>query len=142
MKVGIAELLSAAVSKKAKKDRIAALQKAKAENPHVFSMLKYMFKPNILFQLPEGEPPYKPQPKESDLQHMLYSEFRRIKIFMRGEYPQMTKAKREMLFIEFLEMVDADDAKLLIAMKDKTSPYKNLTKALVMEAFPEETVGW
>lgn len=142
MKVGIAELLSAAVAKKSKKDKIAALQKAKAENPHVFSILKYMFKSTILFQLPEGAPPYKPQPKESDLQHMLYSEFRRIKIFMQGEYPQMTKSKREMLFIEFLEMVDQDDAKLLIAMKDKTSPYKGLTKALVMEAFPTETVGW
>jgi hypothetical protein len=105
-------------------------------------MLKYIFKENIAWDLPEGAPPYKAQAKETDLQHVLFSEFRRIKIFMMGEYPQMKPIKRETLFIEFLESLDPDDAKLIIAMKDKKSPYKGLTKKTVLEAFPKDTVGW
>jgi hypothetical protein len=141
MRQGIAELLQAAAKKRAKKDKIAALQEAR-QQPHVFSMLKYIFKESILWDLPEGAPPYKEQKKEADLQHVLFSEFRRVKIFMMGEYPQMKPIKRETLFIEFLESLDPDDAKLIIAMKDKKSPYKGLTKKTVLEAFPKDTAGW
>ena len=61
---------------------------------------------------------------------------------MRGELPNMTSMRREQLFIQLLEALDPDDAELIIAMKDKSSPYKNLTKKLVMETFPDQTVGW
>jgi hypothetical protein len=54
----------------------------------------------------------------------------------------MTSMRREQLFIQLLEALDPDDAELIIAMKDKSSPYKNLTKKLVMETFPDQTVGW
>ena len=141
MKIGMAELFEQAAKKRAKKDKITALQEAR-HHPHFFTMLKYIFKENILWDLPEGTPPYKAQVKETDLQHVLFSEFRRIKIFMMGEYPQMKPIKRETLFIEFLESLDPDDAKLIIAMKDKKSPYKGLTKKTVLEAFPKDTVGW
>ena len=47
-----------------------------------------------------------------------------------------------MHFVQLLESVDPDDAMLLVAMKDKTSPFRNLTKELVMEAFPVDTKGW
>ena len=141
MKIGMAELFEQAAKKRAKKDKIAALQEAR-QQPHFFTMLKYIFKENITWDLPEGAPPYKAQAKETDLQHVLFSEFRRVKIFMMGEYPQMKPIKRETLFIQFLESLDPDDAKLIIAMKDKKSPYKGLTKKTVIEAFPKDTVGW
>ena len=142
MKESIAEILQEVSKQKVKKDKVSMLLKLKESTPHVFTMLKYIFKQNILWDLPEGNPPYKPQPKESDLQHMLYSEFRRLKIFMKGEYPQMKPMKRELLFIEFLESLDPDDAKLVIALKDKKSPYKGLTKKLLCDTFPKDTVGW
>lgn len=142
MKEGIAEILQKVSKQKTKKDKMSMLLKLKDSTPHIFTTLKYIFKQSILWDLPEGNPPYKSQPKESDLQHMLYSEFRRLKIFMKGEYPQMKPMKREILFIEFLESLDPDDAKLVIAMKDKKSPYKGLTKKLVCDAYPKDTVGW
>lgn len=77
-----------------------------------------------------------------DLQNVLYSSLRRMKIFMRGEYPTMSKRKREEQFIELLESVDPDDAVFLIHMKDKKSPYKSVTKNLIMKAFPKETENW
>jgi hypothetical protein len=46
------------------------------------------------------------------------------------------------MFIEMLEAVDFDDAKLLVAVKEKKLPFKTITKKLVMEAFPNETKGW
>ena len=101
MKEGIAEILQKVSKQKTKKDKMSMLLKLKESTPHIFTILKYIFKQSILWDLPEGNPPYKSQPKESDLQHMLYSEFRRLKIFMKGEYPQMKPMKREILFIEF-----------------------------------------
>ena len=142
MKEGIAEILQKVSKQKTKKDKMSMLLKLKDSTPHIFTILKYIFKQSILWDLPEGNPPYKSQPKESDLQHMLYSEFRRLKIFMKGEYPQMKPIKREILFIEFLESLDPDDAKLVIAMKDKKSPYKGLTKKLICDTYPKDTVGW
>ena len=61
---------------------------------------------------------------------------------MKGEYPQMKPIKRETLFIEFLESIDPDDAKMILSMKDKKSPYKGLTKKLITDTFPQDTVGW
>lgn len=142
MKEGIAEILQKVSKQKTKKDKMSMLLKLKDSTPHIFTILKYIFKQSILWDLPEGNPPYKSQPKESDLQHMLYSEFRRLKIFMKGEYPQMKPMKREILFIEFLESLDPDDAKLVISMKDKKSPYKGLTKKLICDTYPKDTVGW
>mgnify|MGYP001238315276 CR=1 FL=1 len=141
MRVGLAELLQEAAKKRAKKDKIALLHEG-VKTPHFFSMLKYVFKDSILWDLPEGAPPFKKQPKESDLQNVLFSEFRRLKIFMKGEYPDMRAIKRETLFIEFLESLDPDDADLIVAMKDKKLPFKGLTKKTVCEAFPKDTVGW
>lgn len=141
MKIGLSELLLNISKKTTKKEKIVLLQKARNE-PHVFSILKYIFKDSIEWDLPEGDPPYTPLPKESDAQNVLYSKFRMLPVFMKGEYPNMKKSKREHLFIELIESLDPDDAKLIIGMKDKKMPFKGLTKKTVCDAFPEDTVGW
>mgnify|MGYP000237506748 CR=1 FL=1 len=43
---------------------------------------------------------------------------------------------KEALFIELLEAVDPDDAKLLLAIKDKTLPYSGLDTDIINRAFP------
>ena len=142
MKKGIADMLQSAVAKKSKTERQTALKEVVNYAPQAMTVLKYMFKDSILFVLPVGSPPYKKAEKREDLQTALYAELRKLKNFMRGELPNMTSMRREQLFIQLLEALDPDDAELIIAMKDKTSPYKNLTKKLVMETFPDQTVGW
>jgi hypothetical protein len=42
-----------------------------------------------------------------------------------------------MLFIQFLETIDKDDAKLMIAVKDKKIPFKGITSNMVKKAFPD-----
>ena len=72
MKQGVAELLEEVSKLKTKKDKTTRLVEIRQSHPHVMTMLKYVFKSTILWDLPEGEPPYKPQPKESDLQNIRY----------------------------------------------------------------------
>jgi len=149
MNEGLGDILIACSKKNAQKDKIAYLQEKQQKYPHILAFLKYMFKDSIQFDLPVGPVEdsfgnllYKPAPKEMDLQNVLYSSLRRMKIFMRGEYPTMNKKRREEQFIELLESVDPDDAVFLIHMKDKKSPYKGITKNLIMKAFPKETENW
>jgi hypothetical protein len=49
----------------------------------------------------------------------------------------MKSLKRETMFIEFLESMDPDDAKLIVSLKDKKSPYKGITKNLIKKTFSE-----
>ena len=71
------------------------------------------------------------------MQNYLYSEFRKLRYFIKGQEKGIKPARRESLFIEFLESADPDDAKLLLAIKEKKSPYKGITKNLIKKTFKE-----
>lgn len=121
-------------AKKTKKEKIAHLQYHR-QNKVMIRLLKYVFDPKIKFALPEGTPPYKPSDFEDP--SAIYREDRRLYLFVEGGNPNLNPLRREMLFIEVLETVHPDDAKLLLAVKDKTLPYKSITEKLVKEAFPK-----
>ncbi len=91
---------------------------------------------NIKWLLPEGEPPYRPT-DVLDAEGRLLSELRRLYLFVEGGNPDLTKTRREFLFIQLLESVHPQDAKLLIAMKDRKLPFKGLTKKVAQQAFPD-----
>lgn len=91
---------------------------------------------NIKWLLPEGEPPFKPT-DVLDAEGRLLSELRRLYLFVEGGNPDLTKTRREFLFIQLLESVHPQDAKLLIAMKDRKLPFKGLTKKVAQQAFPD-----
>ena len=65
----------------------------------------------------------------------LYREIRKMQYFIKGKN-NVHPIKRETLFIQMLESLQQDEAKLVLAMKDKTMPYKGITLKLVQEAFP------
>ena len=98
-------------------------------------ILKGMFDPNVKFLLPEGAPPYKPN--MYDEPKALLNEVSRFYLLVEGGNPNLNQIKREQIFISMLEAVSPDDALLLLAMKDKKSPYKNITEDLVRSVFPE-----
>lgn len=91
---------------------------------------------NIKWLLPEGEPPFRPT-DVLDAEGRLLSELRRLYLFVEGGNPDLTKTRREFLFIQLLESVHPEDAKLLIAMKDRKLPFKGLTKKVAQQAFPD-----
>jgi hypothetical protein len=107
------------------------------------AVLGFCFDPKIKWLLPEGAPPYKAADTGEDLQGVLYSEYRRLWIFVESvEYKDLRQMKREQLFSQFLEGLDPDDAKLIISIKDGKMPYKGITKPLVAEAFPNLAKDW
>jgi hypothetical protein len=96
-------------------------------------ILELAFHPNVGWQLPEGAPPYKPS-EVLDTEGRLYHETRTIPLYLSGNRPEITKVKREMLFISLLESLYPKDAELLIAVKDKK--VEGLTLDTVNTAFP------
>ena len=123
MKLGISEILKKASEIKDEKMRIGWLRQN--DSNVLRGILKGALDPSIEWQLPEGNPPY----KENDLvdqQNILYSEYRRLYLFTKNGNPNLKQIRRESLFIELLESVDKDDAKLLLHMKDKTEAQRGL----------------
>lgn len=133
MKKSIYNILKECAEPKAVKDKVELLQKN--ASPVLLTILKHAFDPNIKFLLPDSDPPYKPC-EFLDQEGRLYSEARKLYLFVEGGNPSLTKFKREMLFIQFIEGLDKDDAKLMLAVKDKKLPFKSLTADVVLKAFP------
>ena len=132
------EILTKVNNAKDKSKKIAVLK----ENDSVplRQVLKGAFDPNIKWDLPEGTPPYKENDAPAGTEHTtLYTEARRLWHFVEGADQKLSKTKKETMFIQMLEGLHADDAKLMIAVKEKelNTVYKGLTDAVVKEAF-----GW
>lgn len=126
-----------------KQERLNLLQQYAKESSALKIILDLTFNPKWNWLLPSGKPPYNASPKEADLQNVLKLESRRLQYFVNTPQGNAVKPlRREVMFIELLESVDHNDAKLLIAVKEKTLPFKNVTKKLVKEAFPDETQSW
>ena len=126
-----------------KADKIAVLKKY--SGPGLKQVLGLTYDPRVVWLLPEGTPPYKPLPKSADQEVALYSELRKMYLFLQGNdetQRQLTQVRREQLFIGLLESIDPDDAKVVIGMKDRKLPYKGITRNLVAEAFPNLAKDW
>lgn len=129
----VSEILKKCSEFKNKEERVEALRVNCNEPCKI--VLQYMFHPDVKFALPDGKPPF--QYSQFNEHNMLHTEARRLYLFLEGTNPDMRPVKREQLFLDILQSVTPDDADLLIAMKDKKSPYKGLTKDVVYAAFPE-----
>ncbi len=88
----------------------------------------------VKWSLPDGEPPY--TPAES---HNHPTDLRRqnvkFKFFVQGMFMDTPKFKKERMFLEMIEGVHPEDAKLVIGMINKETP-KGITRAVVEEAYP------
>lgn len=133
MKLGVAEILKLAAETKGTEQKIELLRKH--FNPTLGTILRYALDPAVKWDLPEGDPPYKKN-EYPDQQGVLYSEARRLYLFIEGGNPNLSALRRETLFIQLLENVDPEDAKVLLAAKDKKLPYKGLTAKLINQAYP------
>ena len=142
MKEGIAESLARIDKMIARQDRIDALRQDHSIG--LENIVDVCFNENITWLLPKGAPPYKRQEKELDLQHVLYSQIRKLGIFIdTGDYDNMNELMRERQFIDFLESIAPDDAKLILYIKDKRKlPYVRITRKLFEDAWPALASTW
>lgn len=133
MVVGVAEFLEKVSKLKSKKERIEALKYN--DSYPLRTVLQAAFDKRIKFLLPDTDPPY----KENDLvdqQHVFLRDCRKLVYFCEGPYSNIPKAKRENMFIEMLETVDKQDAKMLLQIKNKRLPWKQIDENICREAFP------
>lgn len=132
----IHEMLVRVGEKKTREEKINELREY--NSLALRDVLKGAYDDSIQFLLPSGAPPYKEASEESPPNRLSRStkQFRYFVVGGPGE--NMPQTRVETMFIRLLESVHPDDAKLIIAMKDKkvAGLYKGVTKKLVSEAFP------
>lgn len=133
MPTAIYEILEQTSKKKSDKEKVEFLQNF-ADNATLQTILAGAYYPGIKWNLPPGEPPFTPcDPVNAE--SFLYQEAKRLYLFCEGG-PNMSSLKRESLFIELLESIHPEDAKVVLAMKEKKLPYKGVTATLIKKAFP------
>jgi hypothetical protein len=133
MKLSISEILEKASKIENEQDRVFFLRQN--DSTTLRSVFQGAYDPRIVWALPEGDPPYKPN-NLVDQQHRLYTETRKFYLFIEGGNPNLKPLRREQLFVEFLETLDPQDAKLVLSMKNKKLPYLNITSQFVRQVFP------
>lgn len=142
MAKGVAEVLEEVSKTRSSNEKAEILKKNSSKA--LKDVLGYALNPYIKWLLPVGDVPYKPLSKESDAQATLLRETKLFPNFvaMAGKpLRNLTKIKREALFIQLLESLDPDDAKLMVMIKDKKLP-KGVTESAVRKAFPKLFENW
>jgi hypothetical protein len=91
-------------------------------NPSLGQLIRYAYDATFEWDLPEGNPGYRKN-IYLDQESNLYSQMRRMYIFMKGTGDHISQIKKEINFVSMLENIAPDDAELLIAAKDGSLPY-------------------
>lgn len=118
---------------KSKPERREALRKELESNAPLATYIQYVYHPDVVFDLPEGEPPFKAA--THDDYAAFYRNVKKLVNFSVGS--PVTRKRKELLWQGLMEMVTALDAPLLTAVKDKRLPWRTLNKKFVVHAIPE-----
>lgn len=130
------EMLSRVNKLSNRDDRVNALREY--NSLALRDVLKGGYDDTIQFIIPEGSPPYKEADKNKPPTSLI-KQSKMFRFFAKGGPGEKLPAiKVESMFISLLEGIHPDDAKVVIAMKDKVLPdmFKNITKKMVSDAFP------
>ena len=146
----ISEVLQRVSNAKTKDEKVQLLQSYKS--PALTKLLLCNFAKNIKFVFPEGRTPYTPHETPKGVDHTrLYTEHRFIDKFIKKTVngvtyygcsntvrPRIQQLKKEQLWVQLLENLHPDEAKVIDMVKDQklTDRYK-ITKQNVIDAFPE-----
>ena len=101
-------------------------------------VLKGAFDPKIEWLLPPGDVPYTANDAPVGTDHTLLSqEAKRLYLFTKGGDGTLKQNKREILFVQMLEGLCAEEAQFLVAVVNQrvNNEYKGFTANLVKDAF-------
>ena len=132
------EILDKVHKAKTKEAKVEILKKF--DNQSLRMVIKSSFDPKIVWELPEGDVPFKPNDAPAGTEHTrLASEAKKLYHYIKGGDNATPKYKKELMFVQLLEGLHETEAKLIINAKDKKlhQVYKGLSKEVVKEAF-----GW
>ena len=134
----LAEVLTKVNNAKTKDKKIAILKEKDSEA--LRAIIKSSFDPNIQWVMPEGDVPYKPNDVPEGTEHTrLNQEYRQLWHYIKGADAKTPQFRKEQMFVQLLEGLHVDEAKVICYAKDKVlhQKYKGLSDNVVKEAF-----GW
>ena len=140
MKLLISEVLQKVSNAKTKAKKIELLQQHNTDALRM--LLIWNFDDSVISELPAGEVPYTANEAPVGTEHtVLEKEARLLYNFVQGGNNGLQQSRRENMFIQMLEGLHKDEAKVLCLVKDKQLGKKyKITKACVSEAFPQ--INW
>ena len=139
MRLLMHEVLQKVSNAKTKKEKIKLLQEY---NTNALRMILIInFDDSVVSMLPPGNVPYTPNEAPAGTEHtMLEKEARLLHHFFKGG-SNVSQVKREQMFVQMLEGLNAGEADALIKAKDKQIGKRwKITKACVSEAYP--SIEW
>ena len=101
------------------------------------ALLQLNYHPDVKWHLPPGKPPYTPGQVADSTPNSLHFEVKKFDYYVDPSPHDLPMLRRESMFVELLERVDPNDAKLIIAIKDRKLSYKGLSYKLVKDTWPD-----
>jgi|TARA_B100001093_G_scaffold351559_1_gene336065 hypothetical protein len=136
-KLLISEVLRKVSNAKTKAEKIKLLRENNSSG--LRQLLIVNFDDSVVSLMPEGDVPYTPNDAPVGTDHTrLEHEFKGLYRFFKGG-AKLPSLRRESMFVQLLEGLSAEEAELLVLVKDgqMNKKYKRITKAVVSEAFPQ-----
>jgi len=109
----------------------------KRDNYATRALLQLNFHPDVAWHIPKGTPPYTPSQVADSTEGSIHFEVKKLNYYVKGGGHNLSMLKRESMYVQLLERVDPEDAKLLIAVKDQNLSYKGLSYKLVRDVWPD-----
>ena len=138
MKTSVPQILEEVERTVGRENKIKVLKAY--EHQVLRGILQINFDPRVKVNLPEGEPPFK---KDTSIpvgysESNLYTEFRRFYIWLDAGV-NLTKMRKEQLFLQMLEGLHWTESELVCLAKDRKiqTKYKSIKEDLVREAYPD-----
>ena len=109
------------------------------EDSSIKAIFIWNFDPSVISAIPEGEVPYKENEVPVGTDHTsLRREWKHLYNFVKGGNDTLNGLRRETMFIQMLEGLHPEEAKILCLTKDKQLQTKyKISQANVAQAFPD-----
>ena len=131
------EVLELVSKQRTKAKKIEILQEY--ESDALKSILIWNFDQTVVSVVPEGEVPFKKNEVPIGTDHTsLRREWKNLFHFIKGGNDELSSLRRETMFIQMLEGLHPEEAKIVCVVKDKDleSKYK-ITYDMVQQAYPD-----
>ena len=137
----IHEILDLVGEQRTKAKRVEILKEYRDDS--LTAILIWNFDERVQSAVPDGQVPYKENEVPVGTDHTsLRREWKNLFHFIKGGNDELSSLRRETMFIQMLEGLHPEEAKIICLVKDKNLAEKyKLTRELVAEAFPDIVWG-
>ena len=133
----IHEVLELASKQRSKAKKVEILQEYSSDA--LKTLFIWNFDDTVISMIPEGHVPYKENEVPVGTDHTsLRREYKHLYNFVKGGNDSLSSLRRETMFIQILEGLHPEEAKVLCLVKDKAlqSKYK-ITYDIAQQAYPD-----